>query len=85
MKSKILIIEDVPEMAQLVTMYMENAGFLSRQQSEYLHLLLNSDDPVPVTRGVRNALLKGLVAYFQMHNEQIRKIESLDILATVLH
>ncbi|MBQ5491338.1 MAG: response regulator transcription factor [Treponema sp.] len=27
MKSKILIIEDVPEMAQLVTMYMENAGF----------------------------------------------------------
>ena len=65
--------------------YMEDAGFLSRQQSEYLHLLLNSDDPVPVTRGVRNALLKGLVAYFQMHNEQIRKIESLDILATVLH
>ncbi len=29
MKSKILIIEDVPEMAQLVGMYMENAGFES--------------------------------------------------------
>ena len=27
MKTKILVIEDVPEMAQLVTMYMENAGF----------------------------------------------------------
>ncbi len=27
MKSKILIIEDVPEMAQLVSMYMKNAGF----------------------------------------------------------
>ena len=27
MKSKILVIEDVPEMAQLVCMYMENAGF----------------------------------------------------------
>ena len=40
---------------------------------------------VKAGRGVRNALLKGLVAYFQMHNEQIRKIESLDILATVLH
>ena len=29
MKSKILVIEDVPEMAQLVCMYMENAGFES--------------------------------------------------------
>ena len=27
MKSKILIIEDVPEMAELIKMYMENAGF----------------------------------------------------------
>ncbi len=27
MKSKILVIEDVPEMAQLIGMYMENAGF----------------------------------------------------------
>jgi hypothetical protein len=25
------------------------------------------------------------VAYFQMHNEQIRKVESLEILSTVLH
>ena len=65
--------------------YMEDAGFLSQQQSVYLHQLLNHDEPVPATRGVRNALLMGLVAYFQMHNEQIRKIDSLDILATVLH
>ncbi len=28
MKSQILVIEDVPEMAQLITMYMENAGFV---------------------------------------------------------
>ncbi len=27
MKSKILIIEDVPEMAQLISMYLENAGY----------------------------------------------------------
>ncbi len=65
--------------------YMEDARFLSRQQSEYLHLLLTCNEPVPVSRGVRNALLKGLVAYFQMHNEQIRKIDSLEILSTVLH
>ena len=65
--------------------YMEDAGFMSLPQSTYLHRLLNQDEPVPVTRGVRNALLKSLVAYFQMHNEQIRKIESREILSTVLH
>lgn len=65
--------------------YVEDAGFLSAQTSEYLHRLLNTEDPVPVSRGVRNSLLKNLVAYFQMHNEQIRKIESLEILSTVLH
>lgn len=65
--------------------FIEDAGFLSAQQSEYLHQLLNDEGPVAVTRGVRNALLKNLVAYFQIHNEQIRKVDSLDILATVLH
>ena len=65
--------------------FMEDAGILSQQQSVYLHQLLNEDEPVPTTRGVRNALLKGLVAYFQMHNEHIRKIDSLEILSTVLH
>jgi DNA repair protein RecO (recombination protein O) len=65
--------------------FIEDAGFLSARQSEYLHQLLNDDGPVAATRGVRNALLKSLVAYFQMHNEQIRKIDSLEILSTVLH
>ena len=65
--------------------FMEDAGILSQQQSTYLHQLLNEDGSVPTTRGVRNALLKSLVAYFQMHNEQIRKIDSLEILSTVLH
>ena len=65
--------------------FMEDAGFLSQSQSAYLHRLLADDGPVPVTRGVRNALLKSLVAYFQMHNEQIRKIDSIEILSTVLH
>ena len=65
--------------------YMEEAGFLSEAQSYYLHELLSKEEPVTVTRGVRTALLKNLVAYFQMHNEQIRKIDSLEILSTVLH
>ena len=65
--------------------FMEDAGILSQQQSAYLHQLLVEDGPVPTTRGVRNALLKGLVTYFQMHNEHIRKIDSLEILSAVLH
>lgn len=65
--------------------YMEEAGFLSEAQSLYLHELLSREEPVNVSRGVRTALLKSLVAYIQMHNEQIRKIDSLEILSTVLH
>ncbi len=65
--------------------FVDDPNFLSAQQSEYLHLLLNTEEPVKVTRGVRNALLKSLVAYFQVHNDQIRKIDSLEILSTVLH
>ncbi|MBP5496094.1 MAG: DNA repair protein RecO [Bacteroidales bacterium] len=65
--------------------FIENAGILTQQQSQYLHLLLNQEEPVPVTRDLRTALLKGLVAYFQTHNEQIRKIDSLEILSAVLH
>ncbi len=65
--------------------YIEDSVFLTKQQSAYLHQLLNQEEPVEVTRGVRNALLKGLVAYLQMHNEQIHKIDSLEILSTVLH
>jgi DNA repair protein RecO (recombination protein O) len=65
--------------------YMEENGFLSATESRYLHQLLSQHAPVTVSRGLRTALLKQLVAYFQMHNEQIRKIESLDILSAVLH
>ena len=65
--------------------YVEEAGIMNGEESTYLHQLLNRDDPVPVSRGLRIALLKRLVAYLQMHNEQIHKIDSLEILSSVLH
>lgn len=65
--------------------YLEDAGILSDPQSAYLHLLLSREEPVPVTRGVRTALLKSLVTYLQIHNEQIKRVDSLDILSAVLH
>ena len=65
--------------------YAENAGVLPAQASEYLHRLLSTEEVVPAPRAVRNELLKHLVAYFQMHNEQIHRIDSLEILSAVLH
>ena len=65
--------------------YAEDAGFMNGEESVYLHRLLCEEKPVPATRSLRSALLKRLVAYLQMHNEQIRKIDSLEILASVLH
>ena len=65
--------------------YEENAGIINGNESAYLHRLLCEEKPVLATRGTRTALLKHLVSYLQMHNEQIRKIDSLEILASVLH
>ena len=65
--------------------YVEDAGFMNREESAYLHNLLSQESQVPASRMLRSALLKRLVAYLQMHNEQIRKIDSLEILASVLH
>lgn len=65
--------------------YMEDAGILTGLQSAYLHQLLSQEALVTVKRGVRVALLKSLVAYILMHNEQIKRVESLDILSAVLH
>lgn len=65
--------------------HTENTGYLNETESAYLHRLLCTEEPVPATRGLRTALLKQLVAYLQMHNDQIRKIDSLEILSSVLH
>lgn len=65
--------------------YVEEAGFLTATESRYLHQLLSQHAPVSASRGLRVALLKQLVSYFQMHNEQIYKIDSLEILSSILH
>lgn len=65
--------------------YVEDAGFMNGEESAYLHQLLCQEDQVPASRMLRSSLLKRLVAYLQMHNEQIHKIDSLEILSSVLH
>lgn len=57
---------------------------LSRESSEILFKMMNDDLPVPAAKTIRNELLSGMIRYYKRHNEQIRKIESVAILAEVL-
>lgn len=57
---------------------------LSKEESCYLSQLLNNDENISVSRPLRNALLYHLIAYFRMHNEQIREISSVEVLSSVL-
>ena len=77
--------ENLAELRRFQHFFVEDAGFLTASESRYLHQLLSQHAPVTASRGLRVALLKQLVSYFQMHNEQIHKIDSLEILSAVLH
>ena len=58
---------------------------IPKEESLYLSMLLRSDSPVAAPRHIRNNLLHYLILYYKTHNEQIRNIESAEILASVLH
>lgn len=74
----------IPE-SQFVNYYFDNQMFLPAEESFCLHQMLNGVTDVQMTRTVRINVLRGLVAYLQVHNEHIKKIDSLDILSSVLH
>lgn len=58
---------------------------LPEAESLYLaHLLRDENTPVP-DRQTRNNLLRYLIKYFKIHNEQLKNVESVEILATILH
>lgn len=54
---------------------------LSAESSRYLHQLMNEKQSEPIPRPTRNNLLQSMIQYFMQHNEQIKKIESVKILA----
>lgn len=58
---------------------------IPKEESLYLSLLLRNNSPVAAPRHTRNNLLHYLIKYYKTHNEQIRDIESAEILASVLH
>ncbi|MCR4964368.1 MAG: DNA repair protein RecO [Bacteroidales bacterium] len=57
---------------------------LSQEESLLLHQLL-SEDTLNSSRQARLELLHHLIHYFQIHNEQVGNISSVDILTAVLH
>ena len=62
---------------------------LSQKASLYLFQILSHLDipqaVAPAPKTVRTELLKGLIKYFEIHNEGVKRIESLEILTQILH
>ncbi len=56
-----------------------------QEESRYLSCLLQQNEEVSAPRHTRNNLLHYLIEYYKIHNEQIREIESAEILSNVLH
>lgn len=71
--------------ATFIHEYLDNPLFLSQEASAYLNRLMHGENVVPIPpKMVRNELLEGLILYFEKHNEQIRKIDSVAILAQLM-
>lgn len=69
--------------------FFENQNILSEKASSYLNRLINTiekdeSDTYPI-KAIRNELLHGLIYYFKLHNEHIKNIESVEIIAAILN
>lgn len=58
---------------------------LPQAESLYLSQLMREDVGVPAGRALRSSLLRYLIQYYIMHNEHLKGIDSVEILASVLH
>lgn len=70
---------------KFVMQIASNEFVMSSDSSRFLHLLLNHEFDGAIPRDFRNVILKSLVTYFQIRNDNIRKIDSIDVLGSVLH
>lgn len=65
--------------------YLDYPDYLSREASAYLSDLMHEKEIGELPpKVVRNELLYGLIRYFEKHNEQIHRIESVPILSALL-
>ncbi len=73
------------EESSFTSSYYENFFYLSADASLYLWNIMNANESILPPKQVRQELLAGLIRYFEKHNEQIYKIESVEILAQILN
>lgn len=64
--------------------YFDYPDYLSQEASAYLADLMHEKATELPPKIVRNELLYGLIRYFERHNEQIHRIESVQILSALL-
>lgn len=65
--------------------YFDYPNFLSRDASLYLWQLMQGAPPADFPpKVVRNELLFGLIRYFEQHNTQIGRLDSVEILSQLL-
>ena len=65
--------------------YFDYPDYLSREASAYLSDLMHEKELAALpSKEIRNELLYGMIRYFEKHNEQIHRIESVPILAALL-
>lgn len=65
--------------------FIDERNDLPEAESLYLSQLMLGDTSTVANRSLRNSLLRYLIQYYIIHNEQIREIESVEILSAVLH
>lgn len=65
--------------------FMDEHTEVPAVESRYLWKLMSNADDCRSDRDTRNRLLHYIVEYYKIHNEQIKNIESIDILSEVLH
>lgn len=65
--------------------YVDEASELPLQESQYLSQLLRQEGGTSALRHTRNHLLHYLIKYYKIHNEQLREIDSVGILSSILH
>lgn len=65
--------------------FTDDRNDVPQKESLYLSRLLRDAPPDSIERETRNRLLHYLIEYYKLHNEQIKSVESLDILSGILH
>lgn len=70
--------------ARFVDYFLSDELMMSGEESSYLHLLLSGTEPPFIPYSVRIPILRKLVVYLQLNNEHVKRIDSIDILSSIL-